>query len=98
MSTPTSPQCLALINTVSAQLLTLGIDITEIKSLGYYWKYALHCKHEMIQFSCVSIFVCVWGCFVLLCICYYYYYYYILLILEYWDQTSYRTEKYMFMF
>lgn len=57
MSTPTSPQCLALINTVSAQLLTLGIDIAEIKSLGYYWKYALRCKHEMIQFSCVSIFV-----------------------------------------
>lgn len=61
MSTPTSPQCLALINTVSPQLLTLGIDIAEIKSLAYYWKYALHCKHEMIQFSCIFIFVSVWG-------------------------------------
>lgn len=43
LSTPTSPQCLALINTLSPHLQTLEIHIAEIKSLGYYWKYTLPC-------------------------------------------------------
>jgi len=72
LSTPTSPQCLSLINTDSPHLLTLGIHTAKMKSLGYFWKYALPCTHEMIQFSCVIIFVSVWGCFVLLCIGYCY--------------------------
>jgi len=92
LSTPTSPQCLSLINTDSPHLLTLGIHTAKMKSLGYYWKYALplHTWND-------TIFMCYHFCFCLglFCVTLHWLLLYrcISLILEDWD----RTEKYKIM-